>query len=85
MIKIVTLVWNQERFVKRRQRLIDPNWSTLKAIELLTNCYILVQGNTVSVIGSYKSLQQAWRDNEKYSSNLKNKVIIEKTRIGQRS
>ncbi|KAF8966489.1 ribosomal RNA assembly protein mis3 [Flammula alnicola] len=61
IIKIGNLVRNKERFVKRRQRIIGPDGSTLKAIELLTNCYVLVQGNTVSVMGPYKSLKEVRR------------------------
>ncbi|KAK1220248.1 ribosomal RNA assembly protein krr1 [Marasmius sp. AFHP31] len=61
IIKIGNLVRNKERFVKRRQRIIGPDGSTLKAIELLTQCYVLVQGNTVSVMGPHKSLKEVRR------------------------
>merc|ERR1712126_509640 len=58
IIKIGNLVRNRERFIKRSQRLIGPNGSTLKSIELLTKCYVLVQGNTVSCLGPYQGLKQ---------------------------
>lgn len=58
IIKIGTLVRNREKFIKRRQRIIGPNGCTLKCIELLTNCYVLVQGQTVAALGPHKGLIQ---------------------------
>ncbi|CAD7673217.1 unnamed protein product [Nyctereutes procyonoides] len=64
IMKIGSLVRNKERFVKRRQCLIGPKGSRLKALELLTNCYIMVQGNTVSVIGPFSGLKELAKDSE---------------------
>ncbi|KAI5788371.1 hypothetical protein EDC01DRAFT_659847 [Geopyxis carbonaria] len=70
IIKINGMVRNRQKFAKRRQRILGPNGSTLKALELLTGCYILVQGNTVSCMGGYKGLKETRRVIEDCMKNI---------------
>ena len=41
--------------------MVGPNGMTLKAIELLTRCYIFVQGNTVSTMGGFRDIKLVHR------------------------
>ncbi|KAF5398045.1 KRR1 small subunit processome component [Paragonimus heterotremus] len=76
---------NRERFLKRRNRLIGYEGETLKALELSTNCYIVIQGKTVSVIGHYEDLKQVRKivtgciyDNIHPAYSIKRLLIIKK-------
>ncbi|KAJ1975945.1 ribosomal RNA assembly protein krr1 [Dimargaris xerosporica] len=58
IFRIGNIVSSKDTFRTRRDRLLGPSGNTLKAIELLTETYVLVQGKTVSVMGNYKAVRE---------------------------
>lgn len=70
LIKIGSKGDNTRRFVKRRDRLIGPKAQTLKAMEILTGCYVLVQGKTVAVMGPAKGVQMVRKLVEDCMNNI---------------
>ncbi|CAH8592622.1 unnamed protein product [Heterobilharzia americana] len=78
-------LYSREKLVKRRDRLIGHEGETLKALELSTNCYIVVQGKTVSVIGRFgdlrdvrKIVQECMYDNIHPAYSIKHLLIKKK-------
>nr|UXY87854.1 rev-interacting protein Rip-1-like protein [Cryptomonas curvata] len=57
IINISRKVKNRKNFLKRRKRLIGNKGTTIKAIEIATQCYILIQGSTVSCMGKHSNLK----------------------------
>ncbi|KAF9764382.1 KRR1 small subunit processome component like protein [Nosema granulosis] len=59
LIDIRKMVKSEKVFEKRRDRLIGKDSVTLNALKVLTDCYILVAGKVVAVVGSYEGLTTA--------------------------
>lgn len=70
IIKIGARGSSTRRFVKRRDRLIGPKAQTLKALEILSGCYVLVQGKTVATMGTARGVQMVRKIVEDCMNNI---------------
>eukprot|EP01012_Entosiphon_sulcatum_P037791 TRINITY_DN4868_c0_g1_i1.p1 TRINITY_DN4868_c0_g1~~TRINITY_DN4868_c0_g1_i1.p1 ORF type:complete len:351 (-),score=69.97 TRINITY_DN4868_c0_g1_i1:66-1088(-) len=70
IIQIGKLVANKNVFQTRRARISGPQNKTLKALELLTECYVLVYGKTVACIGNHKGVLRVREFVEKTMKNV---------------
>mmetsp|Transcript_3063 Transcript_3063/g.7175 ORF Transcript_3063/g.7175 Transcript_3063/m.7175 type:complete len:266 (-) Transcript_3063:369-1166(-) len=59
IVKISSFRLNKERFLRRRKRIIGHRGLTVRSIEIVTGCYLLVQGNTVCCMGGHDGLKMA--------------------------
>eukprot|EP00817_Percolomonadidae_sp_ATCC50343_P005768 CAMPEP_0117425908 /NCGR_PEP_ID=MMETSP0758-20121206/6124_1 /TAXON_ID=63605 /ORGANISM="Percolomonas cosmopolitus, Strain AE-1 (ATCC 50343)" /LENGTH=357 /DNA_ID=CAMNT_0005210751 /DNA_START=11 /DNA_END=1080 /DNA_ORIENTATION=- len=50
IIPIRKFIQNQDRFIRRRQRLLGPKGETLRSIEILTKTNLVIMGKTVAIM-----------------------------------
>mmetsp|Transcript_35428 Transcript_35428/g.70895 ORF Transcript_35428/g.70895 Transcript_35428/m.70895 type:complete len:275 (-) Transcript_35428:3173-3997(-) len=70
IVNISYLRLSKEQFLRRRKRLIGYKGLTIRAIEIVTQCYLLVQGNTVSCMGKHSGLKAARKIIQTAMSNV---------------
>jgi ribosomal RNA assembly protein len=70
IIKLTSFIRSKKIFLKRRKKLIGLNGSIIRAIEMVTQTYLLVQGNTVSCMGTHSGIKQSRKIIEDCMKNI---------------